>query len=386
MKRADRDEWWERYHDTVNMSAEELRRWSRDPASRLASQDRSPIKRNLHLLRTKKGKWGDKEIAWAKKTVSFVARMRGVNPGRPVHEDLSKRDIALLNWGFDPRKGVYRRNDLLPGGLADQRRPEDFDPDALRRGMAIEMEHTRDPDKAREIAMDHLEEHPLYYEALGPMEKRLSRIEQRMRPNRSRRRVYDAYDIAKDMRETFADRPVERIESHDFDWPVAMQNVGDSLSVAYASDKWQPKDARGRREVELYKHLAESRNQALAAPGVLFDHDDPNEPWPVRGPMVRLSDVPMPRHFAVLGLFEEINLMLYGAGSDKRPRFRSNPDDDIVHVRVRHAYLGGSKILWSREDQGAEDEPFIFVYTKEAGVMFVVTGDELDIERDGIVG
>jgi hypothetical protein len=164
-----------------------------------------------------------------------------------------------------------------------------------------------------------------------------------------------------------------------------MQNVGDSLAVAYASDKWKPKGADGKREVELYKHLAESRNRVLARPGVMYDKFEPNKRWPVRGPRVSLVECPMPKHFAILGLFEEIDIKLYTGGTKDKPRF-GNGDDGIVHVGIRHAYLGGGKMLWSRVDKEREDEPFIFVYTNDGGVMFICVGDELDIEKDGIVG
>jgi len=53
--------------------------------------------------------------------------------------------------------------DRLPGGAADNARVEDFDPRQLRAGTQIEMEHTNDPEIAREIAMDHLTEDPKYY-------------------------------------------------------------------------------------------------------------------------------------------------------------------------------------------------------------------------------
>lgn len=54
----------------------------------------------------------------------------------------------------------------LPGGLADTRMPSDFDPEELERGVEVEMEHTDDAEIAREIAMDHLEEDPEYYDKL----------------------------------------------------------------------------------------------------------------------------------------------------------------------------------------------------------------------------
>jgi len=64
---------------------------------------------------------------------------------------------------------------MIQGGLADKagKRPGDFDPVALDMGIRFEMEHTDDPRIAREIAMDHLTEHPTYYDALCEMERRL---------------------------------------------------------------------------------------------------------------------------------------------------------------------------------------------------------------------
>lgn len=78
-------------------------------------------------------------------------------------------------------KEVYYK-DKLPGGLADKKRPEDFDQKELNRGIKVELEHTDDKDLAREIAMDHLEEDPLYYqklttiEAKTPMSRKLSEV------------------------------------------------------------------------------------------------------------------------------------------------------------------------------------------------------------------
>lgn len=59
----------------------------------------------------------------------------------------------------------------LMGGLADKKKPSDFDPKALKQGQKVEMEHTDDPAKAEEISMDHLTEDPKYYDKLELIEK-----------------------------------------------------------------------------------------------------------------------------------------------------------------------------------------------------------------------
>jgi len=49
----------------------------------------------------------------------------------------------------------------------------DVDPEQLKRGIEVEMEHTKDPDTAKKIALDHLAEFRTYYTALDEMEERL---------------------------------------------------------------------------------------------------------------------------------------------------------------------------------------------------------------------
>jgi hypothetical protein len=60
--------------------------------------------------------------------------------------------------------------DQLPGGLGDDKTPEDFDPKAVEKGRKVELEHTDDPDLATEITLDHLSEDPLYYDKLETIE------------------------------------------------------------------------------------------------------------------------------------------------------------------------------------------------------------------------
>jgi len=72
-------------------------------------------------------------------------------------------------------KEVYYAEDMLSGGLADEKKPEDFDQRELSRGIKVELEHTDNPDLAREIAMDHLTEDPFYYQKLATIEAKTPR-------------------------------------------------------------------------------------------------------------------------------------------------------------------------------------------------------------------
>jgi hypothetical protein len=60
--------------------------------------------------------------------------------------------------------------DQLPGGLADDKKPLDFDIEALKDGIYVELEHVNDREIAMEIAMDHLTEDPQYYTKLRTIE------------------------------------------------------------------------------------------------------------------------------------------------------------------------------------------------------------------------
>lgn len=69
------------------------------------------------------------------------------------------------------KAGDSEWKDLLPGGLADRKKPSDFPSTALREGKRVEREHTKSKTLATEIAMDHLTEDPGYYGKLKLVEK-----------------------------------------------------------------------------------------------------------------------------------------------------------------------------------------------------------------------
>ena len=69
----------------------------------------------------------------------------------------------------------------IPGGLADGKTVKEIAEKhdvsvesiemQIEKGIKIEMEHTDDKSKAREISLDHLEEIPDYYDRLHEMEE-----------------------------------------------------------------------------------------------------------------------------------------------------------------------------------------------------------------------
>lgn len=73
------------------------------------------------------------------------------------------------------KKEVTKAEQKIEGGLADHSEAKEFNAEELRYGIEIEMEHTNDPDKAKEIAMDHLKEIPDYYTRLKAMEEKANK-------------------------------------------------------------------------------------------------------------------------------------------------------------------------------------------------------------------
>jgi hypothetical protein len=98
-----------------------------------------------------------------------------------IHEYVQKR---MLNKDFDDSSKepvVAAKKDIIPGGNADKKSPSDFSKKDVERGKAIEKEHTNNDDIAKEITIDHLEEHKDYYVGLEHMENALKEIEERDR-------------------------------------------------------------------------------------------------------------------------------------------------------------------------------------------------------------
>lgn len=98
--------------------------------------------------------------------------------GKPAHEEGGGNVYHLEDVGpihqskiEDLDMSPMEKKDVIPGGLADKKKPSDFDPKKLAQGIKIEMEHTSDRKIAEEIAMDHLMEDKDYYEKLKEVEK-----------------------------------------------------------------------------------------------------------------------------------------------------------------------------------------------------------------------
>ena len=93
---------------------------------------------------------------------------------------------------------MHQFREKIPGGRAAGMSPAQFDAHCLAHGAIHEMEHTDDPETAMEIAMDHLVEHPDYYEILEAMEGQMSPPDRMMVPNVAAAVAEEAYVIARE--------------------------------------------------------------------------------------------------------------------------------------------------------------------------------------------
>lgn len=101
------DEVYSNWDDAVNMTDSQMTKWSDHPCADTASRDPEAVRqRNKMLLGTPKSEWDSEHIEAAKRTVSFISRMRGQRPDSPAEGGKgtcpSEWAVSLLNWAYNP--------------------------------------------------------------------------------------------------------------------------------------------------------------------------------------------------------------------------------------------------------------------------------------------
>jgi hypothetical protein len=184
---------------------------------------------------------------------------------------------------------------------------------------------------------------------------------------RSRIQVVDAEGEARGMYERFYDKNPRRRTEFNFDWPTSVQEIGEARAEMYRSNKWQ----KNPKDFEDYKHIAESYQRCYVTPGFLRDYSTGKQ-MQTHGPTLEVKG-PMPKHFTILAPLIGIQVRLYG------PSGRKSRADDLYEIVVPRGMLAGAIHPETKET-------FLFVYTKAHGIGMLITGDELAVEKDGIVG
>jgi hypothetical protein len=170
---------------------------------------------------------------------------------------------------------------------------------------------------------------------------------------------------AEKIRETFQDQPWKRETKMPWGWPKSVREIGVGMAVMYRSDKWKKPG-----KYESYKHICESHRpwRLFAAPGFAIE-----DGVRVHGHSTSLHVEAMPTSFAVLALFLGLQCRLFGTDGHLPAG-----DDGFYEVTIPKA-----KLCAGRTTGG---DLFLCVYVEKEGPKLFLFGDELDVERDGIVG
>ena len=147
----------------------------KEAETRVMAYDEADAKRQVEKM-----KRGSKAVS-AKK----IASESKVNEARGSYAAFRKRGEAAKSRD----QGLSAK-----GG----KKPEDFDKEQLDAGTKVEMEHTDDPAKAQQIAMDHLTEDPKYYTKLNRMESGQceSKVNDKLTEIKSEDDIEDMIDFA----------------------------------------------------------------------------------------------------------------------------------------------------------------------------------------------
>jgi hypothetical protein len=271
---------YDAYHNAVNMTASELQRWAETECSKLASLTRAPIKRNLHLLQTPKEQWGLKEVRWARKTISFIARMKQVEQGEPVREGCpSARDIALMNWAYRPVRSGEQR--------ADHRYIASAPPSC----NTVNLSDVDDPRKIWVLAMPFniVDSYRTYFSQRT--DRRLDLVPENVP-------VFDHHGLKGSERDT---QPIGRTlewRKDDAGWWALVQLTDDSRAEKFAS---------AAAECKLYASVGMMRAGMYPQPPAEGVFDEPTEL--LQAPVVELSlidtrDGGAPANYAAVAAFD----------------------------------------------------------------------------------
>jgi hypothetical protein len=112
------------------------------------------------------------ELAALRKTYGLPPELKNDEPFH-ITVAVRRRNVTRENdvGKYSENTGKKSASELLHGGEADNLPDSQFPPKALAKGKAHEHEHTNDDQIAGEIAKDHLQEEPAYYEKIEQIEK-----------------------------------------------------------------------------------------------------------------------------------------------------------------------------------------------------------------------
>jgi hypothetical protein len=101
---------WDRFQDTVNMTASELEKWLATDESKTVGEKRdggestghASGRRIVAILNTKRADLTDADYAHMRKVVGYAKRHLAQRPHGNIDESAWR--YSLMNWGHDPAK------------------------------------------------------------------------------------------------------------------------------------------------------------------------------------------------------------------------------------------------------------------------------------------
>lgn len=173
-------------------------------------------------------------------------------------------------------------------------------------------------------------------------------------------------EFARNKRYTFQNAPSTRQFVVAKDWPSCLIEAGRVLATSYSSTKWD-KDGKANE----YKHLAESPCALHVVPGLLKGRR-------ICGPRRGVRDS-MPAHITELAPLIAVTAKLYTGEDEDGEGTLSPGDKGVFDIVIQHAVLFCGGIPGTSEE-------FLCIATPKDGVVALITGDQLRVTKDGIVG
>lgn len=159
---------------------------------------------------------------------NFMRNVRMVLPQYITNVTSFKDSIKILK-----NKGILNECECDINNINLNEKNLDVDPKELQKGIEVEMEHTDDPVKAEQIALDHLAEDPQYYTKLATIE-----------PEHSGDPTLTGHmaKLAKDLANPFPQ--YKKLKANNVD--LYPGNMGDEMSAPREGKLNEAKDEKGR--------------------------------------------------------------------------------------------------------------------------------------------
>lgn len=183
-------------------------------------------------------------------------------------------------------------------------------------------------------------------------------------------RNFDARESAKKIREDFYAKPVGKEKNFHWTWPTELVEVGECLATIYRSDKWKKKG-----EYEDYKHKSESEQRLYVVPGTPLA-ELKTTGMKLVGPTETVPSRFLPDTVAELAHFMGFQVRLYEKEGTRF--YLPEGDEGLFEFTINHAKLGAGRC--------ENGKVFLVVYHEKRGPYCFVFGEELNVEKDGIVG